>query len=429
MRKVLIITYHFPPRPTVGSVRLRGLAKYLPEFGWEPIILTAELPGDPDPQFKVIQTPYRDIIRYWKRRLGLDPDKMTRQQFGDNSYGVKSRLVKAFLYLGRDIIAYPDEAKGWYRFATEAGNELLKQKNIDAMISSCQPPTCHLIAKALKTRWGIPWIADFRDLWAQGYIYRKDHNFLRRLIERRLMFQTVSKADALVTVSKPLVRSLVELYPRRAIYEIPNGFDPAEQRVDSPNGLTNEFTITYAGSLHGCLRDPSSLFVAVKDLISEGSMHASGLQIRFYGQWEPCLERLIEHYGMQKIAEQYGVVSREVSLQKQRESQLLLLLNWSDDPALGVYTGKLFEYLAAQRPILSMGKAGGVIEELLNETGAGGYASTVNDIKDFLTKCYSEYRSRGEVIYRGRELKIRKYSHFGMARKFSEVLKDLSERV
>jgi hypothetical protein len=132
---------------------------------------------------------------------------------------------------------------------------------------------------------------------------------------------------------------------------------------------------------------------------------------------------------MQKIAKQYGVVSREVSLQKQRESQLLLLLNWSDDLALGVYTGKLFEYLAAQRPILSMGKAGGVIEELLNETGAGVFAPTVNDIKDFLTKCYSEYRSTGEVIYSGRELKIRKYSHSGMARKFSEVLNDLSERV
>lgn len=423
MRRVLIVTYLFPPRHTIGSVRLGGLAKYLPEFGWEPIILTAELPGDPDPRFEVIQTQYHDVLDWWKRRLGLKPDEPIQQQLGFARHGKDgNKFIEYILTLGRDIIAYPDPEKGWYRFAVEAGNKILWERNIDAIISSSMPATSHLIAKEFKIRWNIPWIADLRDLWTQDRGYSDNHSFLRRLFEKRLELRTLSKADALVTVSKPWVEALKVLHRAKPVYEITNGFDPAELAGSSK--LTDKFTITHSGSLYNCLRDPSNLFEAMRDLISEGAVDASDVQIRFYGVPEQCLERIIEQYDMRAVAKQYGLVSRKTSLEKQRESQLLLLLNWGDREDPGVYTGKLFEYLAAQRPILSTGK-GGVIKELLDETGAGAHLQTVGEIKDFIRECYSEYKYKGFVSYNGQLPKIMKYSHREMARKFSDVLSDV----
>ena len=429
MKRVLIVTYHFPPRPTIGSVRLRGLAKYLPEFGWQPVILTPELPDDPEPGIEVVQTQYHDIARRWKNRLGFSPDEMLRQQIETASSSkfktLKGRINKYMAKVGSDIIAYPDRERDWYRFACAAGNEVMRQGNICAMISSSLPATCHLIARDIKTRWNVPWIADLRDPWTQGTYYSNNHTFLRRQMERKLELRTLSKADALVTVSRPWVQDLRELHNRDTVYEILNGFDPTEARSNPLTRLTSEFTITFTGSLYNCLMDPSGLFEAVRDLVCDGVMESPHVQIRFYGRSEACLMRLIEHYGVQEIAKYHGLVPREISLEKQRESQILLLLNWSTKSGIGLYPAKLFEYLAAKRPILSIGKAGGVVEELLNRTNAGVYAPTVSDIRNFLRRCYSEYKSEKKVNYRGRKLEVDKYNQREMVSKFSEILERL----
>ena len=115
--------------------------------------------------------------------------------------------------------------------------------------------------------------------------------------------------------------------------------------------------------------------------------------------------------------------AREIAFEKQRESQLLLLLNWEDQQEKGVYPLKVFEYLSAQRPILATGGSGDdVVEELLTETNAGRYASSVEDIKSGLSDLYTEYKLKGKTSYNGDVEKINKYSHREMARKFAEVL-------
>ncbi len=432
MKEVLIITYHFPPRPTIGSVRMRGLAKYLPEFGWHPIILTPALPGDPEPGVEIVQTPFIDIVRRWKNRLGLDPDEMLRQQIGPTSSSkrgkLRGRFVKYIAKMAVDCVAYPDIEKEWYRFACAAGNELMQQRNICAVISSSPPATCHLIAKDIKTRWNIPWIGDLRDPWTQTTLIPSNHTFLRRVIERKLESRTFFQVDVLAAVSVPLAQALRELYVGKPVYEILNGFDLEGAEYALPARLTDEFTITSTGSLYDCLRNPSDLFVAIKELISEGFMDPSRVQIRFYGRPEICLERLIEHHKLRQIAKCYGVVPREVALEKQRESQLLLLLNWDSRSTLKTCTppAKLFEYFAARRPVLSMGKTGGGIEELLSMTNTGIHASTVDHIKSFLKQCYSEYKSGGEVIYRGWKTEVDKHNQREMAGKFSEILGSLA---
>ena len=422
MKKILIISYLFPPSTSVGGLRIQGLAKYLFEFGWEPIILTTTLPNKPNTQFRVIQTPYYDVIASWKKRFGLKSEEGVKKQYGMKTHKNKKSLIDYVLFFLSEIIAYPDAQKGWYNYAVEAGSKILKNEDIDAIISSSSPVTCHLIAKELKRRFKIPWVADFRDLWTQNHYYQ--YSPIRRFIETKMELKTLSKADALITVSKNLAETLGTLHKENRIYTIPNGFDP--QEIDNTHiDLTNKFTITYTGSLYQGKRDPAKLFKALRNLISEGKLNPKEIEVMFYGPKEDWMGKEIESYGLQGIVNEYGIASRDFALEKQRESQLLLLLLWDNPEEIGVYTAKIFEYFAAQRPILAIGGPKGVVKDLLAETNAGVYATSVDDVKKALEEYYREYKLKGNVECKGERAKIDKYSQREMARKFSEVLNTL----
>ncbi|MEJ5376110.1 MAG: glycosyltransferase [bacterium] len=423
-KRVLIITYYFPPRPGVASIRLRGLAKYLPQYGWEPVVLTAALPGEPEPRFNVVQTLYPgDASARWKRKLGLAPGKGFQQQIGipralrEGRASFTSRVVS----LAKAIIAYPDEQKGWCPFAVSAGHDLLKRERFDALLSSSGPATCHLIARELKRRHGIPWVADLRDLWTQNHYY--PHGLVRRLFERRLELKTLELADALVTVSEPLAEELKSLHRNKQVLAITNGFDPDEV-ASVP--LTKEFTITYTGALYEGKRDPALLFQAVHELIADGTIDPLNIRIRFCGETPYWLERQVRHYQLGEIVSLHYKVPRDVALSKQRESQVLLLLNWDDSREKGVYTGKIFEYLAAKRPILALGGPGGVVAQLLKETGTGVHVESLDYLKALLRSWYQEYKLEGEVRYKGQWEAVQKYSHREMARKFAHLLDEVT---
>jgi glycosyltransferase involved in cell wall biosynthesis len=324
MKKVLIIAYYFPPRPAVASLRPLGLARYLPEFGWEAVILTAALPGKPDSHFKVIETQYHDSLGFGKRVLKLDSQSPLIAQV-KNKLRVKSEKSPLDFILATvgGIIAYPDPQKGWQRFAVEAGKDILRQQDIRAMISSSPPVTSHIIAKRLKDEFKIPWVADFHDLWTQHYYYL--YGPLRKVIERRLELNTLSMADALVTVSQPAAAELAKLHKQKPVHSIPYGFDPAEVNTN-PGKLTGKFTITYTGNLYPRKQSPEPLFAALRDLITEGNMDAGDIEVRFYGLQAGWIDKQAERYGLAGIVRQFGVVPREIALNKQRESQLLLSL-------------------------------------------------------------------------------------------------------
>jgi len=424
LKKVLIVAY-LPPHPE-ASPRIEGLAKFLPEFGWQPIILTVPLPEKPNIQFMVVETPYHDAFGFLKRLFMLNPSDDIRRQMRKR-FGVTSKksFLDFFLTLGGAIINYPDSERGWKPFAIKAGSELLQKENIDALLSSSSPVTSHIIAKELKNQYKIPWVADLRDLWSQNHNY--SYGPVRNLVDRRLELKTLSATDALVTLSQPAAEALKMLH-KREVYTITNGFDP-DKMSDKKVNLTSNFTITYTGQIYAGKQDPSKLLTALKDLISSGTINPKDVEVRFYGYEEGWLTKEIERYKLSNIVKQHGVVPRLVAYQKQRESQLLLLLNWEDPRENGVYTLKIFEYLAAQRPILATGGFGNdVVETLLDETNSGIYCSTTEDIKNALRELYSRYKIKRRVPYNGNIKKINKYSYREMARKFAEILNNLVAR-
>jgi len=423
LKRVLIITYYFPPRLGVASLRLKGLAKYLPEFGWEPVILTATLPGIPDQRFKVIQTPYPgDITALLKKKLGLNSSKGFQEQIGVPlaiREGKKS-FTRKLITIIKGLIAYPDEQKRWYSIAVKTGMKIMKEGNFKAIISSSGPVTTHLVAKELKIKYNIPWIADLRDLWTQNHNY--SYGILRKWFERRLEVNMFSWADALVTVSEPLAENLSTLHTKKSIFVILNGFDP-EEMMQEP--LTKQFTITYTGQLYQGKQNSDILLRAISELITQKLISRNNIGIRFFGPTQYWLEQEIKKYGLVEVVQQYGIISRKIILKKQRESQILLLLNWNDPREQGLYSGKLFEYLAAKRPILAIGGPKGVISELLLETSTGFHSSDLESLKFFIIKCYKDYRKNGQVQYCGKIDKIKKYSHYEMAKKFSRVLENI----
>jgi len=427
MKKVLVIAYFFPPRPAVASLRPSGLARYLPEFGWEVVILTAALPAKPDPHFEVIETQYHDCLGFGKKLFRLDSQSPLIAQV-KNKLKVKSERSPLDFILATvgGIMAYPDPQKGWRRFAVEAGEDILRQQNIKAMISTSPPETSHIIAKRLKDEFEIPWVADFRDLWTQNYYYL--YGPLRKVIERRLELNTLATADALVAVSQPTADDLRSLHRQKPVHSIPNGFDPAEVNT-TPRKLTDKFTITYTGILYPGKRSPESLFAALHDLITEGSMDAGDVEVRFYGLELGWIDKRAELYGLTGIVRQFGTVPREIALNKQRESQLLLLPKWNDAQQRGNYPAKIFEYLAARRPILAMGGFPDVVDQLLDETKAGVSGQTGEEIKALLLRFYKEYKSTGAVSYSGDEAKTNKYSHRQMAKKFAAILDSLPAHI
>lgn len=419
MKKVLIVV-HLPR----ASPRVEGLVSYISEYGWQPIILTGTTSRYKDLPARIIETPYRDALGFLGGWFKIDPGKDAGQQI-KNRLGATSRKspLDFLLTMGGAVVNYPCPNKNWKPYALEAAGELLKQENIDAIISSSAPVTSHLIASELKKRHGIPWVADFRDLWSQNHNYT--YGPVRRLMDKRLEVKTLAQADALVTVSEPWAEKLRALHKGKNVYNITHGYNPDETN-DPPATLTAKFTITYTGTIYPGKQNPLLLLAALKNLISEGTINQADVEVRFYGSEEEWLTGKIKGYGLSGVVKQYGQVKREVSVAKQRESQALLFLNWDDPQEKGLYSGKIFEYLGARRPILSTGGSrGDVVEELLNETGAGISSVTEAGIKDTLKNLYNEYKTKGWVSFGGDAARISKYTHREMAGRFAELLDNL----
>jgi len=413
MKKVLIIAHLYHASP-----RIPGLTKYLPEYGWQPVILTTPIGENPDSQFGP-PNDFRNTHRVVETLGYTSP--YGKKRLASKRYRRIRPFLKFLYRYYREIAQYPDAEKGWKPFAIKAYDELLKNEHLDAILSSSSPVTCHIIAKKIKEKHRVPWLADFRDLWTQNHDY--PYSPVRKFFEEKLETKTLATADALVTVSEPLAKELGTLHKKEA-YTITNGFDPDKMSTGKAD-ITSKFTITYTGQIY-TKQDPSKLLIALKELISDGVIDPNDVEVRFYGPESLALENKANEYQLSNIVKQYGVTPREVCFEKQRESQLLLLLKWEDPRQYGVYSGKIFEYLAARRPILATGGAKSVITELLKETNAGVDAQTVEKIKNALKKAYTEYKREGKVSYQGKVEEVSKYSYREMAKKFVEVLNKMT---
>lgn len=427
MKKVLIVSYHFPPSSQIGGTRPYGLAKYLPAFGWKATVLTPQIEGRSKFPFRVIETQYTDLLDAWKRKAGFNPNQSASKTLKLASKKNRNNFADFAYCLIKNLFLYPDRHVGWYDHAVKVGGEILENENFDAIISTAHPPTCHLVAERLSKTYRLAWIADFRDLWVQDFYKSGLDSFMQRLrgtegFERTLLSQT----EAITTVSEPLAATLRSLHRDKQIYAIPNGFDPAEMDR-KPVSLSSKFTVTYTGNLYRGKRDPGCFFKALQESILDGIIDLKKIEVLFYCPSEDWLVEDISRYQLDSIVKLCGMVPKQSAIEKQRQSHLLLLLLWNHPREKGVYTGKIFEYLAGKRPILCVnGPDEGVVKDLLVDTGAGTYCNSQESIKESLITYYLEYQKFGSAQYQGVEEVINRYSHSEMAKKFAEILDNIT---
>jgi len=393
----------------------------LPEFGWEPTVLTAKLTGNPPPIAHVVQTDYWDITAPFKRTALASSTGTTREGVAqrDSQKGILRKRLRKLIWTW---LYFPDPQIGWYLPAIRTATGLVESEPFDALVSTSSPVTAHLIARALKRKYpSLIWLADLRDLWTQNHYYK--YGRVRRFVETWLERRTLSGADCLITVSHPLAVTLRSRYQDKDVRTITNGFEPNDF-CPNRKKLSSKFTIVYTGNLYHGKRDPTLLFEALQALLEQQRLERSAVEVQFYGPECPWLVGLVDKFGFHDIVRLLQRVSRSEALRRQQEATVLLLVNWNHPAEAGTYTGKVFEYLGAQRPIVAIGGPKGVLSHLLDHTKAGRHfcQGEREALQRHLLDLYAAWRSMGMVPYGGNAQGIGRYTWRNVAQQFAQIL-------
>jgi glycosyltransferase involved in cell wall biosynthesis len=431
MKRVLIITYYWPPSGGSGVQRWLKMSKYLPEYGWQPVIYTTEnaeypiidhsLEKDVAPNIEVIRRPITEPYSAYKKFLGINKDETVKMGFIQEKEKNKSWKSDLSLWV-RGNFFIPDARCGWVKPSVRFLKEYLNEHPVDAIISTGPPHSMHLIAMKLKEALGLPWIADFRDPWTEIDYYNDLH--LTAWADRkhhRLEQEVLTKADKVVTVAPDGARRLGRLGNRnvRTIY---NGFDRNDD-AQTPVNLSEQFTITYLGVLSK-IQNPSNLWQALAELIKEDSGFDKNLRINMIGQIDSAVVSSIDENGLtQHVAYSPYMPHDQVSAVHRSSTLLLLLLMPDSEPrAKGLLTGKLFEYMASGRPILCIGPEDGDAARILRETGAGLTISFEDKekMKEALKNLYQRYLEN--TLEGNTNPKVENYSRQVMTQQYAALL-------
>jgi len=435
-KKVLIISYLWPPMEGVGLIRASKFAKYLPEYGWEPIVLTVKTAAETDPAgriladgVKVFRSDYADVVDNLKKAAGgIRPGKKNGISGGLGQGGDERKMRGSSLI--REMVTIPDEKIGWYRFALEEGKAIIEKENVDAILSTSPPETTHLIARALKSKYGIPWIADLRDLWAEDHFRQRPFikTALLRIMERRVL----AAADAVITVSEPWANVLAKSLGTRGgrVHVIENGFDE-EDFEGLMHGGNKKLTITYMGKLHKDHQPVESFFWSLAHLVETRAIDPQKLDVRFYvlGYDKPDITALARHYGLDGTVKEFPKVPYHEALKILRSSDILLFIQWRGRGEEGWYSAKLYDYIGARRPILAFSSKDGIIDRLIKRCSCGIVVDGMEEAEGALRTTYNEYISAGHVNYYGDDRQIGRLSRSMRTKDLAAILDQLTENV
>jgi len=394
--KILFVSFRFPPYNSIGAVRSGKTAKYLSKKGNKLFVLSAANQGLSETlkveieEDCITRTLWLDVNNPVKVIMGGQYSKLRKE----SERATKVSMVRKTIAYGKQayktIIHFPDGQIGWYPYAVSKGTKLIYESKPDIIYASAGPYTSLLVAEKLSKRSGIPWVAEFRDLWMDNH-YRQ-YGPIRNTLEGILERKTLKTASGFVTVSQPLADILKVKYPKPTEV-ITNGFDPD----DYESGLTpdpgNPVRIVYTGSIYQGKRDPSPLLEAIGKLGAE----KVNVTVDFYGERLALVGDLAEKYGCRENVQVYPSVSYEESLRIQQKADVLLLLLWNDPREKGVFTGKVFEYLGAKRPILVVGPEDNVASQTILERQAGTLMNEPGAIARQLLEWIKSKRENGMV--------------------------------
>jgi len=400
MPKVLIITYYWPPSGGSGVQRWLKFAKYLPQYGWEPVIYTPENPDfaiedlslqqDVAPETTVLKTKIWEPYEIYKTLTGK---KGQKTNVAYTAKGKKEGFIHKVALTLRGNLLIPDPRCFWICPSIKYLAKYLQNNTIDAIITTGPPHSMHRIGLGLHRKTHIPWIADFRDPWTNIDFYKElNLTWLADKLHRRMEQQIISEADCVVSVTPTWCAEFEAKHPKK-IALVHNGYDEADV-AEKDGALDTDFSLVHIGSVNAA-RNPNVLWKALSELSVEHPELRGKLKVKLVGNIEEVVFSDIEQYQLQNFVEKVGYLSHKEAIEFQQKAQILLLLINNTPNANGILTGKLYEYMASGRPTLAIGPTGSDIAKVLKETGAGTIVDfdDVAGMKATLLALFEQYKS------------------------------------
>lgn len=376
-RRVLIISYYWPPSGGAGVQRWLKFVKYLREFGWEPVIYTPENPEFPsldESLFKdipevieIVRTPIWEPYRFYKKLIGAG--KNERINAGFLSEKKRPGMAEKFSIWLRGNFFIPDARKFWIRPSVNFLVKYLAQKPVDAIVSTGPPHSMHMIALGVKKKTGIPWLADFRDPWTNidfyhelmlsGWADKKHH---------RQELSVLKEADEVVVISRSMRTDFAGIL-NRDYTVITNGYD-----MDDVSNLETvpdkKFSISHIGTMVKT-RNPEALWQALSKEAGQNPVFAANLELKLVGSVDYSVNESLDRAGLRQFVKLVSYLPHDEVIKVQQQSQVLLLLINDTPNAKVILPGKFFEYMASRRPILCIGPKDGDAAQVIAETGSG----------------------------------------------------------
>ena len=438
MRKVLIVAYYFPPSGGPGVQRVLKFVQYLRSFGWEPVVLTVkdgtfpardesllkEIPDGVQVHRTDIFEPY-DLYRKLtgkKKSDGIDVNTLRRK---DSKMPLSERIAEFI----RATFFIPDARMGWRRYAVRKGLELIDREGIEAIYSSSPPYTCSLIARDLKRKTKLPWIAGFRDPWT-GFLTTPDRWTLPAHIDKKMERSVFTEADSIDVAWKGIAEDAIGKYPEintGKFHHLPNGFDSA----DFPEALSADrsdtrFTVTYTGSMYG-LRTPKEFLEAVESLIHQGNVDPKTIRLRFIGRFGNEVHEMFRQFSTHAAIEVEGYMPHSESILRLFSSDALLLVVDTTSDSAEIVPGKVYEYIGTLKPVIAVAPEQGAIADLIAETNSGFVAHQKNPegIARAFLALYNDHQNNTRSITPNEKL-ISSYERKNVTGRLAELLNTLT---
>ena len=400
MHKVLIITYYWPPSGGAGVQRWLKFVKYLRNFGWEPVIYTPSNPGFPvlddtlaqdiPEGIEVLKTPIWEPYEFYKKIAGKRSSGKINS--GMLTHKKPSGFVEKLSVWIRGNLFIPDARKFWIAPSVRFLSKYLKEHHIDAIVSTGPPHSMHLIALKISKYLNIPWLADFRDPWTDIDYYKdlKISVFADKQ-HKKLELKVVRCCNAMVVVSSDMKENYQKMGVTN-VHLITNGFDPDDMEVRDEI-RDSKFSISHIGTLPPGL-NLRGLWQVLSELSENVPNFKNCLEIKLVGRVENTVVDDLSEFNLGSCLTRIEYVPHiKVARLMKQSATLLLAINKDSPNAKGILTGKFFEYMASERPILAIGPTNGDLARILEESEAGYIAQydDLNRIKEIVLMLYEKY--------------------------------------
>lgn len=425
-KKILIITYYWPPAGGPGVQRWLKFAKYLPDFGWKPIIYTPENPSYP----LLDETLMKDVpeniemvrTRIWEPYQLAEKLNKSNKKFKAGQFDVgKNQSWKSKLSIWvRGNFFIPDARVFWVKPSIKFLEKYLKENKINTIVTSGPPHSLHLIGLGLKnTMPDLKWIADFRDPWTEISYYK--HLKLTKSSDkkhRQLEGAVFKNADITLATSYTDAENFRKAGANAVC--ITNGFDESDSDKSVTGQMSSAFTLSYIGVLEQ-LRNPENLWKALDELVKENIEFATDFKLKFVGRIDDKILQSIENSSLKNHIQNLGYLAHGKAVEEMQNSDLLLITNFPNESSKGIIPGKIFEYLASGKHILSFGPDKADVAKILDETQAGKHFSyqDTETVKKFILEKFILWKN-GNLLENTQH--IEQFSRKNLTRQLTEIL-------